>query len=43
MLLAINHGCTVAEAAAAARMNTLRENFVNAPARSVEELDGSRV
>jgi hypothetical protein len=27
MLLAINHGRTVAEAAAAPRMNTLRENF----------------
>jgi hypothetical protein len=33
MLLAINHGCTVAEAAAAPRMTTLRENFVNTPAR----------
>ena len=33
MLLAINHSCTVAETEASPRMNTLRENFVDTPAR----------
>jgi hypothetical protein len=32
MLLAINHGCTVAEAGVAPRGNALRDNFVNTPA-----------